>query len=95
MPDDYTRITHDLFRVRLTQPPDAEVHLVPGSVFPAKLVLVLQDRPELERALATPERGAILEVDMAWDVAAKVYEQIWRLSQTMGWPLPKLKEDQV
>ncbi len=95
MPDEYTRLTRDLFRVRLTQPPDAEIHLVPGSVFPAKLVLVLQDRPALERAFATLERGAILEVDMSWDVETKVYEQIWQLSQTTGWPLPKLKEGQV
>lgn len=93
--DDYTRLTNDLFRVRANQASDIELKLIPGSVFPAKLVLVLRDRPDLERALATPERGAILEVDMSWDVAKKVYQQIVQLSQTTGLPLPQAIEGQA
>lgn len=88
--DEFKRLIHDLFRVRLDQPPNADLRMIPGSVFPARLVLTLQVRPDLERALATPERGAILEVDMTWEVAAKVYQQIWQGAQTMDLPLPKL-----
>ena len=90
--EEYKEVTNDLFRIRLQKSQDAELRLVPGSVCPAKLVLSLQARPDLERALATPERGAILEMDMAWEVAAKVYQQIWQLSQTTGLPLPRLDE---
>ena len=90
MPDDYTRLTHDLFRVRLTQTSEVELRGVPDSVFPARLVLTLQARPDLERALLTQDRGAILEVDMTEQVAAKIYETVWQLAKTMGWPLPKL-----
>ncbi|MEI9914661.1 MAG: hypothetical protein WDN29_01275 [Methylovirgula sp.] len=93
--DDYTQITNDLFRVRLDRLPDVELKTVPSSAFLARLVLVLQVRPDLERALATPDRGAILEVDMVWDVAAKIYGQIWQLAQTMDLPLPELSERRV
>lgn len=49
--DDFKRLIHDLIRVRLDRPLNVELRLIPGSVFPAKLVLTLQDRPDLERAL--------------------------------------------
>lgn len=93
--DEYRRITRDLFRVRLDQAPNVDVRLIPGSIFPARLVLTLQDRPDLERALATPHRGAILELDMTEEVVVEIYRQIWKLAQTTGLPLPKLDKSQV
>jgi hypothetical protein len=93
--EEYRRVTNDLFRVRLDKPSHVDVRWIPGSVLPARLVLALQDRPDLERVLVTPKRGAILEVDMTAEVAARVYEQIWQLAQTAGLPLPKLDKSQA
>jgi hypothetical protein len=93
--EEYKRMTNDMFRVRLDRPQDADVRLVPGSVCPAKLVLALQSRPQLERSLVTQEHGAILEIDMAWEVAGKVYKQIWQQAQNTGLPLPKLDKSQA
>jgi hypothetical protein len=90
--EEYKRVTNDQFRIRLEKPEDIDLQLVPGSIYPAKLVLGLKVRPDLERALATPERGAILEIDMAWEVLAKVYEQIWQVAQTTDLPLPRLNK---
>jgi hypothetical protein len=95
MVDEHKRLTNDLFRVRLEQPSDVKLKTIPGSMYPARLVLTLQDRPDLERVLVTPERGAILEVDMTAEVAAEVYESIWRLAQTTGLPLPRLDKGQA
>jgi hypothetical protein len=93
--EQHKRVTNDLFRVRLDNPQNADVRLIPGSVYPARLVLALQVRPDLERALATQERGAILEIDMTAEVAAEVYKKIWQLAQTTGLPLPKLDKNQA
>jgi hypothetical protein len=93
--EEYKRIMNDLFSICLDKPQNADLRFVPGSICPAKLVLGLQVRPELKRALVTPERGAILEIDMAWEVVKKVYEQIWRLAQTTDLPLPKLDKDRA
>ena len=88
--DDFKRLTNDLFRVRLDQVSNLELVGIPKSVFPTRLVLTLQERPPLEAALLTSDRGATLEVDMTWPVAMKVYQQIWQVSQTMDLPLPKI-----
>jgi hypothetical protein len=92
MSDNFSRVLRDVFVVQLSHPPNVELKLIPGGQLPVRLVLSLEGRPDLERALATPSLGTILEVGMKWGVAIEIYQQIADIARTMGWPLSRLDE---
>ena len=68
MPADFTGTMRPLFSARAEDGEEIRLSVVPGSDALAKLSVALQAYPEKSRPLAAFEQGAILVVDMRWEV---------------------------
>ena len=93
MSDHFETLYRGIYSVRSEPSEAARIEFIPGSDYPMKLVLSLQDHLRLKRALLEPPQGAILELHTTVAAVGELFVGIKKLFQTMGWPLPKEGED--